>query len=188
MKSLVLCTLALVSVSAFANNKPLTSFDDLRTACKEPAKYQNQVAPSNIQISCTDQQSAWVATAAGSVAMDTTHYVTSAIASDKYTVNPTTQEVKSASQVSACGRLKEVNETVSVPKSLSCDEVLAFQGDATAYCLALVADVKANNPSAVQFADTGRTLDTCGVAVAVPAPAPAPAPAQQPKPASGWFW
>lgn len=169
MKNIIIAIAMISSAAAFAGGgKQLADFNEIRQACKDPAKYQNQVAPSNIQISCTDVQTAWVPAGNGSIQLDTTRFVTSALSSDKYTVNPTTQEVKSGSQVAACPRFKEVTETVSVPKGMSCEEVLAYPGDATSYCLALVDDLRRSNPNAVQTRDTGRSIDACGGAAPAP--------------------
>lgn len=171
------CKFALVmltvisSASAMAAGKPLADFNEVRQACKDPAKYQNQIAPSNIQITCTDVQYNWLPAGNGNIEMATKRFITSALASDKYTVSPNTQEIKSGAQMAACPRFKEVTETVSVPKGLSCDEILSYAGSATDYCLALVNDVRANNPNAVAVAETGRLVDTCnGSAVVAPAP------------------
>ena len=179
-RKIIQCNIAIALIStatAVAGGKQLADFDALREACKDPAKYQNQIAPSNIQITCTDVQYNWQPSGNGSIQLDTKRFVTSALASDKYDVSASTREVNSGKQVAACPRFKEVTETVNQAKSLTCADLLGFPGTAADYCVALVDDLRKNNPGSVQFADTGRTVDACsGVA---------PAPGNPSKPAPG---
>lgn len=176
----VIMTLALISATAFAGggDKQFADFNAVREACKSPDKYQNQIAPSNIQIICTDVQYNWQPAGNGSLPLDNKRFVTNEIVTNKGTVNPSTKEVATSGQTVACPRFKEVTETVKSPKSLTCDEVLAYPGDGTAYCTELLNDLRKANPSAVTVADTGRTVDVCGAGAA-------PAPGNPSKPGRG---
>ena len=69
------------SASAGGGSTPV-SFDEIRSACLNPSLFHNQIAPSNIQVSCTDVQTKWIADPAGSIAMANTRDVTSSVISD----------------------------------------------------------------------------------------------------------
>ncbi len=54
-----------------APTTPALSFDKLRVACQNPAKFHNQIAPANIQVTCKDIQEKWVADPDGNLQMPT---------------------------------------------------------------------------------------------------------------------
>lgn len=161
--------IVLSTFTAFAGPNPgqdytsqRLSFDDIRLACQNPAKFHNQVAPANIQISCQDVQYKWVADKDGALSMPTQRLMTSSVTSDKYTVDTSTSPLQSAQQVASCPRFKQITETVETVRAASCDELIAFTGNIADFCASSVNSLKAANPKSVTVADTGKYIDFCG--------------------------
>ena len=166
-KLLALGTLCLAS-SAFATNgqgnDPTVqglSFEEIRISCQNPTRFHNQTAPSNIQVSCRDIQSKWIPDSDGTYSMLTARLVTSSVYSDKYSVSPQTAAVQTSPQVVACARFKEVSETVETIRSLSCDELVAFNGTSAEFCSAAVNSLRAVNVDAISSQPTGRITSLC---------------------------
>lgn len=163
MRNLITAFIATTaSALVFASEPAKTiGFDEVKAACLNPAQYQNQVAPTNIQVSCKDVQLKWVATTDGSVSLQTAHAVTTSVASDKYNVSPVSGVVDSAAQVFACAQFKQVSESLELVRAISCDEMVAYTGSALEFCSAAAATMRANNASAIVIADTGSTISLC---------------------------
>lgn len=180
-------TLALTSAFTLLAHSDMQrlSFDDLRSACQNPAKFHNQIAPTNIQISCNDLQYKWVSDSEGALSMPTARYITTTLTSDKYAVDTTTAGRPSDAQTAACPRFKQVAETVESVRSVSCDELVAFNGTVADFCSNSVNALRAANFEAVRSQDTGRTINLCGqteevaTVESVPAAESAPAKAAQ---------
>lgn len=163
------------SVSALANNGQynkgneqkgslrgqLLSFDDVKAACLNPARFHNQAAPTNIQISCRELQHRWLPDLSGTMTMPTSRQITTSVYSDKYTVSPITVAVPSAEQVSACPQFVEVAESVETVRAVDCDDVIAFSGSASDFCSEAVSSLRAQNASAITSIATGRAISLC---------------------------
>lgn len=168
MKKLVLL-IAAFSITAMADGRRQgdqypagqLSFDDLRVACQNPAKFHAQVAPSNIQITCADVQQRWVPDADGAFEMANSRQVTTSVYSDKYTVMPQSSPLIAANQVAACPQFKEVSETIEVARAVTCDEIVSFNGSGIDFCASAADSVRAANKGAIRMADTGRTISLC---------------------------
>lgn len=137
------------------------SFDEIRLACQNPARFHNQTAPTNIQISCRDTHYHWVPSEQASVGMKTSRLVTTIIQSDKYNVSPQTAVVASPLQMAACDRFQEVADTVEIVRAVSCDDLLSFKGSAIQFCDAAVTSMKQVNQEAGARTLTGRQLNLC---------------------------
>jgi hypothetical protein len=155
-----LCLAGFYSASA---GQPVqsTSFADIKEACQNPAKFHNQMAPTDIQISCRDVQLKWVPDTDGAVSMQTGHTVTASVISDKYSVSPMTAQVASSAQTVGCGRFKQVSESIDTVRGVTCAEIIAFNGGAIDFCAAAAASLKQANGKAVQVEDTGHTVNLC---------------------------
>ena len=154
--------MTLASAMVLASDPVRTiGFDEVKAACLDPAQYQNQVAPTNIQVSCRDVQLKWVQTSDGSVSLPTAHAVTTSVASDKYNVSPVSGTIDSASQVVACSQYKQIVESLELVRATSCDELVAYTGSAVDFCSAAAATMRANNASAIVTADTGHAMSMC---------------------------
>jgi len=138
------------------------TFEDLRAACLNPSQFHNQVAPSNIQISCNDVQFKWISDDVGALSMANGRYIKASLVSDKYTVDTVGATVDISPQVVACPNYRQVSETLETVRSISCDEIVAFVGSATDFCVGAINSMKAINPESIVVLDTGETLSLCG--------------------------
>lgn len=146
-----------------SETKPMAlSFEDIRAACLNPARFHNQIAPTNIQISCKDVQSKWVPDAEGSLKMGCARQVTASVISDKYSARPVTGAVRAADQSASCPRFKQVIEAVESVRAVTCDELVAFTGSSVEFCTDVINSLRASNPDAVATTASGRTIDLCG--------------------------
>ncbi|MDZ4662745.1 MAG: hypothetical protein SGJ18_14115 [Pseudomonadota bacterium] len=167
---LLITTLVLLATAAGAEHQDagqqgtsnaVIGFDDMRAACLNPGQYHNQSAPANIQISCKDVQVKWLPDQEVSISMSGSRQITTAVQSDKYTVEAVTEARAGAKQALACPRFKEVAETVETVRGVTCDELIAYKGGATDFCAGVLDLLRTSNAAAVNFADTGRSTDFC---------------------------
>lgn len=149
------------SGSANAGTQTLT-FADFKSACTNPSQFHNQVAPTNIQITCRDVHTRWVSDQQAAIALPATRDVTTSLASDKYIVNAATVPMVQEPASLSCTTFKEILETVETSRSLTCDEVLAFKGSPTELCISTIATLISGNKEAVNIVDTGKKLNPCG--------------------------
>ena len=159
--------LALVSfaVPAFAGPGASTqslTFEEIKAACETPSKFHNQVAPSNIQISCRDLQLKWLPDTERTVSLDTARTVSASLTSDKYTTATSTADVATAPQVVTCAKYKQVAEAVETVRTISCADISAFNGSAVDFCASAASTIRASNPEAVNSQPTGKTVSLCG--------------------------
>jgi hypothetical protein len=162
MKKAAIILFAFVGSSAMAasdqqqqqTQKPMT-FAQLQESCLTPAKFQNQVAPTNISISCREQQTNWVPTESGAVGMKNARQVSVSVVSDKYTVGYEIKDLVATSQSAACPKFKQTIETVEVVRSLGCEELSVFQGSGVDFCDQAATNLRKDNPTASTVEDTG---------------------------------
>lgn len=168
MKTLTRSLIALSFISfasiAEANDDSQTtklSFEEFREACLNPAKFHNQVAPKNIQVSCQDVQMKWVPESNGSADMNTRRVVSTAVTSDKYSAVTITGEVASALQTIGCPQFKQVTETVDLVQAVSCEELVASTGTSIDFCVNSINSLRASNPQSIKTTDTGVKMNYC---------------------------
>lgn len=165
LKKLIFAFLIIFASSVFAQGvRPaqFVSFADIKSACQNPVQFHNQVAPSNLQISCRDVQTRWVADAEGMIPTQSSRTATVSVISDKYTVSPVVTVMPLAQQATmACPRFKEVTESVETVRAVTCDDVVAMTGSETDFCNAAIDELKSANPESIVTADTGKTMDYC---------------------------
>jgi hypothetical protein len=160
--AIVFTTLFLAVTAASADTETRAmSFDDIRTACLNPAKFHNQVAPSNIKVSCRDIQAKWIPDTEGAVKMNTGRQVLVSVQSDKYTSGVEQGTLPTTAQVASCPKYKQVLETVETIRAVSCEDLVAFNGPAIEFCAGTVNSLKAANPAAATIQETGEFMDLC---------------------------
>lgn len=160
MKKTIIVTLAtLTSLSTFAAQT--LSFDEIKLACQEPAKFHNQIAPSSIQVSCRDMQLKWVPAADGAIQMQTARTMDVAVISDKYEIAPLAGELETSPQTFACAQYKQISEVVDTSRAVSCEELIAFSGSGIEFCAGAVNTLRAANLEAIVTTDTGLTASLC---------------------------
>lgn len=137
------------------------SFAQIQQACQNPAKFHNQVAPTNINVSCRDQQTKWVPVDSGAVSMQNARQVYVTVMSDKYTSNMESKDLTAEVQMAACPKFKQTVETIETVRSVTCDELTSFQGTSIDFCADTVGSMRQQNPAAIVTQDTGKVFELC---------------------------
>jgi hypothetical protein len=140
------------------------SFAEIKAACTDPDRFHNQVAPSDIEITCQDTQYKWVQTKEGSYGMDASRRVEASVVSDKYQVKPDYETVPMTSMVGSCPRFKQVAETISYTMTITCRDLTSFPGNSIEYCIGITNQARSNNPKAISTVETGEVFDLCQMA------------------------
>jgi hypothetical protein len=155
-----------IQQGAQKNEVPVATlrFEDVKEACLNPARFHNQVAPSNIQIQCRDVQYKWMPDAAGAMNIGTSRQITSSLLSDKYMVGSQSAPLTTPAQSVACPRFKMVEQVVETARAVTCAELVAFKGNAIEFCTATINNLVAANGKAVSSKETGRVVDMCNQA------------------------
>ncbi|MDI1442968.1 hypothetical protein [Polyangium sp. 6x1] len=161
------------------------SWQQLQSACQNPAAFQSQRQPNAIRLTCEDTQLVWEAEQTDNVEMDNSRQITASLSSDKYYIIRQDQAVPMSVSQTMCPRFKEVQVSFTQSFSLSCQEIQSFQGNMNDFCKArLDSAVKGNQQLATRTA-TGRVYDMCAAPALVNEPPKAPAqPAQPSQPAA----
>jgi hypothetical protein len=97
--------------------------------------------------------------------MAASRMVTTAVSSNKFYVRAESDAIDTQASVGQCLRYKEIEESFTIEKSLSCADVLGIKGDIKDYCASSTELVKGANPKIVNVKDTGAVIDTCGADV-----------------------
>jgi hypothetical protein len=176
--------LSLSCASAFAADAPTPasplarpaaprqiSFDELKARCLHPEQFDVQRAPQNIRVQCAEQHREYIAAPAGEFALPNERKVFAAVLADKFAVNVEEKSIPMAAAQGSCLRFKEVQQTMTLEKALTCDEVLNIKTDTQDYCIPVLDAAKVANPKLMVVLDTGKFMDTCATPV-VPAPTP----------------
>jgi hypothetical protein len=159
---LAIAILSLASATAFAGGGPRgLSFDEIRDACSNPSKYQNQIAPQNLQITCEEHVSQWVPYQAKDMTLPRSRYIISSLTADKYQVLPRTHAMDVDMYTAQCPSFKEILQATSFSKATSCDELLSFKGGEQEFCAGILDKARQDNPKIVQINDSGRVVEFC---------------------------
>jgi len=172
-KMLVLTTLILSTASLAGDKVPVVpgtpgtpgtpiSFEDLKQRCLNPEQFDVQRAPQNIKLLCTDTRMNWLAAQPGEINLEAKRRVTTGIFADKFFVDAVETEIPIIAKSGSCHIYKEVEETITVERPLSCAEILAMKGELTDLCASVLDAAKGANPKLVDVRETGRQYDTCG--------------------------
>jgi hypothetical protein len=137
------------------------SFEELRAACRDPKRFQNQVQPTSIVIDCSDRALRWIPGSKGLFALPTKRVITHAVSSDKYRVSVTGCDVNSEPTPGECPTMKQIEETISLSEEITCDQIIHFEGTATLLCQQLLDELRHSNPNAVQTKETGKVVSFC---------------------------
>lgn len=137
------------------------AWDEFRERCAQPEKFDVQRAPQNIRVQCTDTRMNWVAAPASALTLPCERRVGGAVFSDKFYVANSERDFEVSAKAGSCHRFQEVEETISVERPVSCDEVLGVKGDVHDWCSSVLEGVRMSNPKAIERRDTNRVFDTC---------------------------
>jgi hypothetical protein len=142
------------------------SWQEFQARCANPASFDQQVAPANITIQCTDVTTEWVPENPGTIELPTSQVISAQITSDKWVVgdngNYKTDGASSATTKGAsCLRYKEIADTLTTESTLSCSDILGLKGSIDDYCQGEVSSAKGLNSKLGSVVETGRVIDTC---------------------------
>jgi hypothetical protein len=160
MKALILVSLLTVSAGNASAEQSL-NFEQLRDACQNPAKYHSQVQPTDIKVDCSDRQLTWVPIVHDSVSLAASRVIAHAVSSDKYSVPSTKSPIDMPAIPASCPVLKQFEETLGVSQSLTCAQLLAFDGTATDLCAKMIDQIRGDNPTAIIRKSTGKIVHLC---------------------------
>lgn len=138
------------------------TWDQFKAQCQDPQHSPIQHAPENIVVQCTDVRHAYVPESSGNIPLAASRVVTTAVSSNKFYVRAESDAIDTQAGVGQCLRYKEVEESFTIEKALSCADVLSIKGDVKDYCASATDLVKNANPKVVNYKDTGALIDTCG--------------------------
>jgi hypothetical protein len=159
------------------------SWQQLQSACQNPAAFQSQRQPNAIRLTCEDTQLVWEAEQTDHVEMDNSRRITASLSSDKYYIIREDQSVPMSVSQTMCPRFKEVQVAYTQSFSLSCQEIQSFQGNMNDFCKGRLDGAIKGNAQLATRTPTGRVYDMCAapalvneepkapVAPVVPAPA-----------------
>lgn len=137
------------------------TFEELKSRCLNPGQFNEQHAPQNISVVCSDISTTWLAAAPGEIPLPGTRSVTFGILSDKWHVDAVTASVATLGKGGSCLRFEEVRNTFSVQQSLSCEQILNMKEDLATYCASSLDKGKGQNPKLVDVVRTGNVIDNC---------------------------
>jgi hypothetical protein len=137
------------------------NFDQMKEACSNPARFHNQNAPKNIEVVCQDSLSKYVPSASGAIKLPVARTVTTSMASDKYSMAAQAADVKMSDSEFSCPKFTKIIENMSLSRRTTCEELLAFEGSATDFCLVQIEDLRASNPEAINMTTTQSVVSLC---------------------------
>lgn len=140
------------------------TFDDLKLACVDPARFHFQLPPGNIRIACESRETAWVPDGNSAITGDCTRTVTGQLYSNKIVIGEEQYSIAVPSNDLSCPRFKEVIKIFRSEYGTTCEEILAYS-DLGHFCQERLSSDPNAIPELVVVEDTGRALDTCGANV-----------------------
>lgn len=152
---------ALLATPAFAGGSGGLTFDQIKDACQNPSKYQNQIAPTSLQITCEEHVTSWVPYVSKEMQLPRSRYIVSSLTSNKYQVSPSTNAMNVDMQTAQCPSFKETLEVTSFTKDTTCEELLGWNGTEQDLCADILDKARQANPKLVQINDTGKIVEFC---------------------------
>jgi hypothetical protein len=140
---------------------PALTWEQFKESCLHPEQFNNQVAPKDIRVQCTDVTRDFITASPGQVPLPGARRVVYAVFSNKYHVNADQREVPMLNKGGSCLRFREVERALTIEKRLTCEDILGIKSDLAEYCASSLMIAKGANPKLVESHDTGRVIDTC---------------------------
>ncbi|MRG93896.1 hypothetical protein [Polyangium spumosum] len=137
------------------------SWQQLQSACQNPAAFQSQRAPNAIRLTCEDTQLVWEAEQSEAVSMEGQRRITASLSSDKYYIIRHDQSMALPDVETTCPKFREVQVNYTQSFSLSCQEIQNFQGNMNDFCKARLDTASKGNQALATRTATGRVYDMC---------------------------
>lgn len=161
----LLLVFVLTSNFSFADD----GIEDMKTLCKDPGAYHNQLPPSEIKITCFDERFEWTATDAQDSEFKNKRKVCSKAVANKpgISVPYVCTDCSHFPTPNSCMGYKEQCKTVEMTYAVTCDEVMAAESFFKFCFDKLNSEVAATEEKILEVKDTGKTMTTCGIKVYV---------------------
>lgn len=160
MKMFSLLVMFIFSV-AVANGSELT-YQEFVDSCSDPARYGQQVPPTQIKLVCKNTYVGWQAIESGSVALSESRTITGELFSNKFTVGLQTFSMATPEFNVMCPRLREVSSSAEIELSLTCEQIIADDRTVEEQCQDHLDEAINANPDIVAHTPTGRIHSVCG--------------------------
>lgn len=146
---------------AMANGSELT-YQEFVDSCSDPARFGQQVPPTQIKLVCKNNYIGWQAIESGSVSLTESRTVTGELFSNKFTVGLQSFSLATPEFNVMCPRLREVSSSAEIELSLTCDQIIADDRTVEEQCQDNLDEAINANPDIVEHTPTGRIHSVCG--------------------------
>jgi hypothetical protein len=146
---------------ATANANELT-YQEFVDSCAEPARYGQQVPPTQIKLVCKNTAVGWQAIESGSIGLDESRTITGELFSNKFTVGLQSFMLATPEFNVMCPRLREVSSAAEIEISLTCDQIVSDDRSVEEQCQDNLDQAINENPDIVVQTPTGRVHSVCG--------------------------
>lgn len=160
MKTFSMLILFLSSI-AFSNASELT-YQEFVDSCSDPARYGQQVPPTQIKLVCKNTAVGWQAIESGSVSLAESRTITGELFSNKFTVGLQSFVLATPEFNVMCPRLREVTSSAEIEISLTCEQISSDERGVEELCQDNLDEAINLNPDIVEQTPTGRIHSVCG--------------------------
>jgi hypothetical protein len=165
MKMVSLATMSLtLAITLFSGSEVSArelSYADFLKSCQDPTAYGHQRPPENIRVTCTNVQQGWEPIEAGSTTLDESRLLSTELFSDKHHIKRECFNLVVPEFNVLCPRFREVKETVTIDKTLTCALLLDDDRSLQEICTDAINEAVAANPDLVDVVPTGAVFNTC---------------------------
>lgn len=137
------------------------TYDDFKKSCLEENYLGQQRPPQKIKILCKNAMTSWQAIESGPLALEESRSINAELFSDKYHVSSADFQIATPEHVTTCPRFREVIQSVTLERALTCEQVKADDQDLKDLCLQVIDEEIAANSDLVEVKATGRTFSGC---------------------------
>ncbi|MGK5082865.1 hypothetical protein WDW37_06140 [Bdellovibrionota bacterium FG-1] len=138
------------------------TWDEFQRRCADADSFDNQRAPKEIKLQCTNVEREFVPDAPGVMDLALGRHVFTTVLSDKFNVVSMERGFAVATRPSTCLRYKEIEKTITIERPLTCQEVLSIKGEVADFCTSALDMAKHSNPKLIDVHETGVRTDNCG--------------------------
>ncbi len=160
MKFLSILALLFATIT-FSNASELT-YQEFVDSCSDPARFGQQVPPTQIKLVCKNTFVGWQAIESGSVALAESRTITGELFSNKYTVGLQSFVLATPEFNVMCPRLREVSSSAEIELSLTCEQIIADDRTVEEQCQDHLDEAINENSDIVVHTPTGRIYSVCG--------------------------
>jgi hypothetical protein len=162
MKFLSILVLFIASIAMTNANARQLTYQQFVDSCSDPARYGQQVPPTQIKLVCKHAAVGWQAIESGSVALPESRTITGELFSNKFTVGLQRWSLATPEFNVMCPRVREVASSAEIEVSLTCEQITSDDRSVEEHCQDNLDAAISQNPDIVVHAPTGRIYSVCG--------------------------